>query len=229
MIPAQGAGGPHPARHSKNPLEEIEIMRALVEKHAAPLATPGRAPAAGRVIRLGAEPIGDDPVDPADRAEFAAVNHFANFDVIRVSALVKHLGEHDRLPGMPGNKPLAIGLVDPERFFGEHMETGSERRQPDGGMCVVRRGDDNGVHRAGLEEFLVCGEARPILEFLQPCWIQITDRAEHAPVDFVGQNVAGMAPAHVAQPHNPESNLIHINLCELRMMKCFRLTLVPNL
>ena len=44
------------ARHHavEHPLEEVEVVRALVRQHAAALARPGRAPAAAVVVGLAA-------------------------------------------------------------------------------------------------------------------------------------------------------------------------------
>src|SRR5690606_1385582 len=75
---------------AEHPLEKVEVVRALVEQHAAALAAPGRAPAAGGVVGLGAEPICDDPVDATDFAELAALDEVADLDVVVVGALVEH-------------------------------------------------------------------------------------------------------------------------------------------
>ena len=64
-------------RHAGQPLQQVEVVRALVEQHAAALALPGGAPAAGGVVGLGAEPVGDDPVDAADLAQLAVVDQLA--------------------------------------------------------------------------------------------------------------------------------------------------------
>lgn len=79
MIFAETAVSADAFREAEHPLEEIEVVRALVEQHAAALAGPSRAPAAGAVVGLGAEPICDDPIHAADFAELAGADEVADF------------------------------------------------------------------------------------------------------------------------------------------------------
>ena len=85
----------HARGHAAEPLQRVEIVQALVEQHAAALALPGRAPAAARVIGLGAKPIGDDPVDAHDLAQFAALNQLLDLQIARLGAHLEHAGEDD--------------------------------------------------------------------------------------------------------------------------------------
>src|SRR5688572_7457485 len=61
MKPAQLAKAPDPRRTSAQPLQHIQVVRALIEQNAAALPFPGRPPAPAAVVGLGAIPIGDDP------------------------------------------------------------------------------------------------------------------------------------------------------------------------
>ena len=47
------------------------MLAATSPANAAAFTFPGGPPAAARVIRFGAKPIGDDPIDADDFAEFA--------------------------------------------------------------------------------------------------------------------------------------------------------------
>ena len=52
--------------HAKEPLPEVELVRALIQEDTATFAGPCRAPTARGVIGFGSEPISDDPIHPAD-------------------------------------------------------------------------------------------------------------------------------------------------------------------
>ena len=61
----------HAGRHAADPLPQVEVVRALVGQHAAALAGPRGAPAAGVIVTLGPEPGGDDVVGALDLTQFA--------------------------------------------------------------------------------------------------------------------------------------------------------------
>lgn len=81
-------------RHSAQPLEQVKLMRALVDQYAAALAAPRAAPAALIIIGLWAVPVGDHPIDPLKLAQSAAVNDSFRLPVKRVGALVVHNPEY---------------------------------------------------------------------------------------------------------------------------------------
>src|SRR5688572_17941372 len=76
-----------------DPLEEIGIVRALVEQDAAAFPGPRGPPAAGRVISGGAKPVGDGPADAAQLAELPFLDKVAQAAVARGGSLVEHRGE----------------------------------------------------------------------------------------------------------------------------------------
>src|SRR5699024_1541228 len=82
-----------PAWHSADPLDQIQIVRALVQQYAAAFSVPGSPPAAGIVIALGPVPVCDDPVDSADGAQLPALYHIVHSPVNAVGSLVKHHGK----------------------------------------------------------------------------------------------------------------------------------------
>src|SRR4051812_39069175 len=65
---AELAESAHAGRHSAEPDEQVDIVRALIEETPASLALPGGAPAAAGVVGFSAEPIGDDPTDACEFA-----------------------------------------------------------------------------------------------------------------------------------------------------------------
>ena len=72
------------------PLQQIEIMRTLVDEQPAPLAFPRGAPGAGLIVRLGAEPIRDDPMHTADIAEHTSLEHRLDRDIEGPGPFLKH-------------------------------------------------------------------------------------------------------------------------------------------
>jgi hypothetical protein len=132
-------------RHAEQPLEEVQIVWALVHEHAAALALPGAAPAAGGVVVIGAEPVGDLPMHAADRAELAAVDEVLHLLEAGVRAHVEHGGEDFALVRVRGDEALAVGLVNGNGLFDQHMQPGLERLDADGGVAEMRCADQNGV------------------------------------------------------------------------------------
>ena len=134
-------------------------MRALIEEHAAAFAGPRGAPTAEFIVRLGAEPIRDDPVDAADRAEFAVVDEFAHLSVIGIGALIEHGGEDLFRILVRGDEAFAVGFLDGNRFLHEHMQAVLQGIDADGGVIVVRRGDEHGIDSARTDQLVAAGEA----------------------------------------------------------------------
>ena len=65
-------------------------MRTLIDQDASAFAFPGGAPAAGIIIGLSTEPVGDDPVDTAEFADFAGLDEVTQFLVGGNHALLEH-------------------------------------------------------------------------------------------------------------------------------------------
>ena len=120
-------------------------MRALVEQHAAALAGPSGSPGARGIISIVAEPIGDDPVDAYDVAEFAGVDELFEFVVVGVGSLVEHCGEAEFLVFIGGDEFFAVGLVDGDRFFDEDVQAGFKGCDAYSCMGVVGGGDEDRV------------------------------------------------------------------------------------
>lgn len=149
-------GGDAGGREVGDPVEEVEVVGALVDEDAAAFAFPGGAPFTGGVVGVGAEPVGDGPGDAGDGAELAVAEEVADFLIERVGALVEHEGELEvGMFGAPGvDEMLGGGEVGGEGFFGEDVEVvfeGGERVGDVGGMGAA---EDDGVAEIGGEEFL---------------------------------------------------------------------------
>ncbi len=169
-------------RHAANPLPEVQIVRTLVEQNPAAFANPGCAPAAGIVIGLGAVPVSDNPVDAADFAEFPALNHFAQFAVKAVGALVVHNRVHfitfrGKLIGLPD-----IFCENPGGFFRQRMQAFVQRVHGIDRMEIMGCRDNDRVTGAGIHQFLRRIEAKylrqRVFHRLKALGVDIRDRSQ---------------------------------------------------
>src|SRR6202007_340837 len=74
VIPAKIAKCADAGRHPKNPLENIQVVWALVEQQPAPLACPGSSPVTRLVVRFSPEPVSNRPVHTSDRSKIAGAH-----------------------------------------------------------------------------------------------------------------------------------------------------------
>ena len=147
-------------RHTHQPLPEIELVRVLVEQHAAAFPFPGGAPAAGVVVTLRAIPVGDDPVGAADLAQLAAVDQIFHFLIQRVGPLVIHDAEHHvALPGA-GVHLLDLRGVDACWLLTQGMNAVAHRQHRQVRVIVMRRGDNDRIDKPALEHLLRITEQR---------------------------------------------------------------------
>jgi hypothetical protein len=195
--------------NSQEPLQHVQLVQALVDEDAAALAFPGGPPSAAGVVSLGAEPFGDDPGETDDPAQLAAVNQFFDLGVAGFGAHLEH-GAED-LPGMlppDGDQPLGVGFVGGNRFFDHDVQPGLERGDAQGGVLVMRRGDEDGIHFARTDQF------PSVVENLQTALLVgdkfVRKRVGHglqlAPFDFAGQEVFRVVAPDVAHADNAETN-----------------------
>src|SRR5208282_2503346 len=106
------------------PLEQVEVMRTLVQQHAATFTRPGRAPAAARIVEFRAEPVRNGPTDSSNFAKLAALQQRSNLLVEGIRALVEHRGKHDAAClRIRCDKTLTVGLVHGDRFFNECVKS----------------------------------------------------------------------------------------------------------
>ncbi len=151
-------------RHAKKPLEEVQIVRALVHENASALALPGAAPAAGGIVVIGAEPVGDLPVDAADFAQFTAIDEVLQFLEGGVRAHVEHGGEDFALVCVRSDQAFTVGFMNGDGLFHQDMQAGVECFDPDRGVGKVRRADQDGVDATRADHFADIGERMLTLE-----------------------------------------------------------------
>ena len=80
--------------HSADPLPQVQIVRALVQKNASAFSTPGRAPGSGIIICLRAVPVGNDPIRTPNAAVRTALYQLAHFPINVIRPLIKHHAEN---------------------------------------------------------------------------------------------------------------------------------------
>ena len=135
----------HRLGHSAYPLQKIEIVRALVEKNAAALSRPRRAPVAAVIIILRAVPVGYDPVDALDIADIAAVNHLFHFAENAVCALIEH---HRKCLILLFCKLVHFAdmlCVYARRLFAHNMPAVCKRLHYKARMIIMRNCNDDSV------------------------------------------------------------------------------------
>lgn len=194
---------------AEEPVEEIDLVRALVEERAAAFAFPGRAPAAAGVVGFGAEPIGDDPIDADDLAEFAAVDELFDFLVTGLGAELEHGAEN--FFGFFGgvNEAFAIGFVNGDGFLDHGVEAALEGENAEGGVGIVGGADEDGIDGAGFDEGLAVGEDVDVFEFGGFVGNGGGDGGEGAAGDFSLREIVRVVAAHVAHADDTDPDRLH--------------------
>ena len=160
-------------------------MRTLIEQDPAAFALPGGAPSATGIVSLRPIPIGHDPTDAGDLPQFAVLDQALELSVLRLIALLEHGSKH--LPGIlvRGDEPLAIRLMDGNRLFHHHMQTVLQRIDADGGMEIMRRCNDDGIHFSRANQFLAAFEGAELFVLLKIGRESVAHRRQFAAVDFL--------------------------------------------
>ena len=69
------------AGQSTNPLQQIQLMGALVQQNTAAFTCPSSTPCTGIIINLGTIPVSNNPVYTLDCSQFATVYQFMHFAI----------------------------------------------------------------------------------------------------------------------------------------------------
>ena len=141
----RGEHAKHGAGHSREPLEHVNGVDALVEQRAASLGLPAAAPVKPVVVVLGSEHRGGHR-GAIDVADSALVNKLAHLCRLRAKAVVEQDAQLDAGVAAGGNHSVRLGWGNAERLFGKDMLARGGGAQGNVKMRRVRRGDDNGVH-----------------------------------------------------------------------------------
>ena len=92
-----------------------------------------------------------------------------------------------------------------------------QRRDPERGVLKMRRGDDDGVHLTGFDEFLAVGE---ILSGLYLSSLRnASDMTQFRSVDLPALDMRDGA-ADIAHPDNAQTDFFHAREFSWRHQKC---------
>ena len=191
-------------------MEQVDLVRALVEERAAALALPCGAPSAAGVVSFGAEPVGDDPIDAHDFAKFAIVDKLLNFLITRFGAELEHGAENFALGFLVGrHEAFAIGFVHRDRFLDHDVKAMLEAHDTERGVGIMRGADQDGVAGAGLDEFLARFEGFDVFVFVRFGRCGGGDGSEFAARDFPLGEVVRVVTAHISHPDDTDSDGFH--------------------
>ena len=214
------------ARHTANPLPQIQVMRALIEQNAAALARPRGTPRARIIVRLVPVPVGNNPAGAPDRPQRAGIHDLLHFAVDVICPLIEHHAEHD--VGMPvrflHHLPHLQGVYT-RRLLAHDVNARAHRLNRIPGVIVVRNGNLHRINQPGVQHLLRRSEQRDIrllqVGIIRPPLVQQRPRClqtgrigvRHSRNLNFGrasrQRVIQMSCSHVTHAYDTESNLFH--------------------
>ena len=175
-----------PLRHTEDPLPQVQIVRALVQKHTAAFTSPCRTPSAAVVVGLRAVPVRDDPDAALQLAQLAALYHLAHLLIELVRSLIVHDPERKTALFRLVHEFVDLLRVYADRLLAQHVDARVKGVHADDGVPVVRRRDHDRVDIAGREHLLVVGVIRHRVSADGPCPVQsrrldVADRRQNRP------------------------------------------------
>ena len=213
MIFCPVAVSQHAARHAGDPLPEIEIVGALIHQHTAAFPFPGRAPRSGIIVELRPVPVRDRPLKAHELSERSRLHLPAELGIQRIGSLIIHDAEHDAAPLRLPVLLLHAQYIDALRLLRQNMNSPVKCLLRDDRMKRVRRGDQNGIHRPGIQHLpviLVDHYARQMFLCPVPALLpDVTDRGKLHAFDKPLRNVFRVRRAHAADSDDSHSNLVH--------------------
>ena len=142
-------------RQAADPLQQIQLMRALIQEHAAPFSVPGRSPLPGIIVVLRPVPVRDDPVHSFDLSVFSALDQLMHADVNRIGPLIEHHRKrHFRMPVCAGNHLPHLLRIDTGRLLAHDVQMVLHRRNRQPRMLIMRNGNQNRIDLRILQKIL---------------------------------------------------------------------------
>ena len=90
------------------------------------------------------------------------------------------------------------------------MQSGFERFHAQRGVGVMRRSDQHGIDRTGMNELLAGVESLKGSKLLELGGIRAGHGGQLTTVDLILKQVLGMVLAHVTQADNSDADFIHL-------------------
>jgi len=153
--------------------------------------------------------MGGRPLDPPQFAQFAGADQVAQFGEERIGSLVEHGGKNLSARRISGDEPFAVGFVDRDRFFHQHMKTGLECGDAIGRVGEVRGRDQHRIDEAGADEGRAVGKSGNAGEGRGGLAAGIADRGEDGAGDFAALQGAGVGRTHQAQADDADADFVH--------------------
>ena len=142
-----------------DPLPEVELMRALVEKNASALSAPGCAPVARVIVILRAVPIGDEPACSSDLTELARCDDVVHLAVNGVGALIEHHTENELGMLISLRDHLAyLKGINARGLFTHNVNAVLERLDGEIRMGIVRNSNEDSLAKARCDQVIALGE-----------------------------------------------------------------------
>lgn len=198
--------------HAEEPLQHIELVQALIDKHAATFTLPGRAPTAAGVVGFRAEPIGDNPGKPGDVAKLPFGDELFDLGVTRFGAQLEHAAEDElRMFFGDGNEAFGVGFVGRDGFLHHRVQAVFESGDAERRVLIMRRGDNDSVELAGFQELVRVAESLAAALFVLRKFVgeSVANRSQFAARDFAGEKIFGMVRADIAETNDSKTNGIH--------------------
>ena len=202
------------AGHSADPLDQIQIVGALVQQYAAAFTVPSGAPGAGIIIGLGAVPVGDDPVYPLNCTQFSAVHQLVHLTVYAVGALVKHHAKHlaalfSGLVHFPHCQGVHTG-----RLFAHDVQSLFKGADSQRGVLVVRYCNEHRVADAAVNQLIALIKNfhifRQVLLRPVPAGLRTVGHSHQLQLRHIAvYNALGVVRTHIAYTDNSDFHLFH--------------------
>lgn len=144
-------------RATSQPDELVEGVGGLVHQDAATFTLPGAAPGSGAIVGLRAIP-GRGHGDTVDFAELAIIDHVFHFAAHVLGALLEHDTEENAAFLASLDHGIGGGNGDGNGFLAQDMDAFGSGVLGNGGMKEVRRGDEDGLDAAIINQVVSVGE-----------------------------------------------------------------------
>ena len=206
--------GTYLRRHPAQPLQQIQLMRALIQQHAAAFSVPCSLPARRIIIALGAIPVSHDPIHTLQRSKLTAFNHLMELSVDTIGSLVQHQRIH--------LITLCRDLIDLShllriyagRLFTDHVYSMGQTIAGELRMKIMRCSDQDRVADTGVDHFLSVVKNLHLLRQclsgpVQPALSDIRYSCQHHGRYFALRNTHCVSASHSADSDNTQSHLFH--------------------
>lgn len=113
---------------------------------------------------------------------------------------------------MGRDQPFGVGLVRGEGFLDQKMDSRLEGGEAKWNVLRMRRGNDDGIHRPGLDEVMAVGENLQRLIFFRRDETGTAHGHQFAAAYLALEEVIGVEFADVAHADDAKANFVHTTM-----------------